>query len=262
MVLGSIGVAVRRRAPGVLLPRLVRPLSVSAPARQAAAAGDAAAPSSDAADAPQEPQRKVFQPRYPFSKNVVTRNEVRTWPEQAPHTPKRERINKNILPIQMALMRETDPDHAKWSLFKNKAPTQIPIGSILSVDMWNNATAKQSFTTISGVLMAVHRRGASTTFRLRTLVEKLGVEQVIPLFSPALKDIHVVKRALGPKSTIEERRALAQTPFRRFRRAKLYMIRKDERWIKHVPNLVKADRLQRLQESQKSSGATKRPFKR
>lgn len=199
--------------------------------------------------------------RYPFSKNVITQIEAPSWPEQEAFKVKRERISKNILPIQQALVREADPELKRWSLFKNKVRTQIPVGSVITVEMWNNAAAKQSFTTISGLLMGVHRRATGTTFRLRNLVEKLGVEQIIPLFSPAIKDIHVVKRALGRDSTKEERKKMASSPFRYYRRSKLYMTRQDERWIKHVPNVIKADRLQRQQDAQKGKGG-KRPFQR
>lgn len=60
-------------------------------------------------------------------------------------------------------------------------------------------------------MIAVRRRGIDTSFRLRTVVGRVGVEQVFKLFAPNIKAIRVLHRGA--------------VRGRRYRRAKLYFTR-------------------------------------
>jgi ribosomal protein L19 len=43
-------------------------------------------------------------------------------------------------------------------------------------------------------MIVVHRHGIDTSFRLRTVISRLGVEQVFKLFSPNIKAVRVLHR--------------------------------------------------------------------
>jgi ribosomal protein L19 len=82
------------------------------------------------------------------------------------------------------------------------------------VETWTNSS-KYSTTTFSGVLLGVRRRGTSTSFVVRNLVLKLGVEMRFNLYSPLLKDVRVISKAEVGKNN-------KTGGLRRVRRAKLY----------------------------------------
>lgn len=64
--------------------------------------------------------------------------------------------------------------------------------------------AKKSISPFSGVLMGTKRRGVDTSFRLRNIVNKAGVEMTFKLNSPMIKDIKVVKRAEKAKGQLKD----------------------------------------------------------
>lgn len=94
---------------------------------------------------------------------------------------------------------------------------------------------------------------------IRNLVLKLGVEQRFNLYSPLLKDIKVVQRANATKQvrtgkkvanqgTLKEKNPnkginnvdnVKSLGLRRTRRAQLYYLRKDDRKLNAVGNVIK-----------------------
>lgn len=104
---------------------------------------------------------------------------------------------------------------------------------------------KTNFSTFAGIVMAIRRRGVSTSFRLRNLVQKLGVEMVFRIYSPLLKDIRVIQRATAGK----DKKAGG---LRRTRRAKLYYLRNDDRRLAGISSLI---RVHRAKEEQKAAAA-------
>jgi ribosomal protein L19 len=70
-------------------------------------------------------------------------------------------------------------------------------------------------TTFSGVLLSIRRRGPDTSFLLRNVVQRTGVEMQFFVNSPHVKDIKVVQRAGGGGGK----------EGRRMRRAKLLYLR-------------------------------------
>ncbi|KAG9081213.1 hypothetical protein FRC07_014576 [Ceratobasidium sp. 392] len=76
-------------------------------------------------------------------------------------------------------------------------------------------SAPHAPNNFSGVLIAVRRKGPDTSFTLRNVVQRTGVEMRFSVGSPAIKEVKIIQRAGkgGGKSG------------RRMRRAKLYYLR-------------------------------------
>ncbi|PWN28542.1 hypothetical protein BDZ90DRAFT_231526 [Jaminaea rosea] len=148
------------------------------------------------------------------------------------------------------LRSQFDPADRLTRLFHRRSPEQIPVGSVLIVESWTSP-AKTGMTTFSGVLMAIRRRGTSTSFVLRNLVQKLGVEMRFNLYSPLLKDVRVVARADVGKGA----KNMPQGSIRRVRRAKLYYLRKGDNRIAGIGRMIKSRRQQQEKEA-REAGAT------
>jgi large subunit ribosomal protein L19 len=88
-------------------------------------------------------------------------------------------------------------------LFSRRSPNQLMPGSVVTVTLEH---APNAFT---GVLMSIRRRGVDTSFVLRNIVQRTGVEMQFFVNSPHLKDIKVEQKP--PKG--------------RMRRAKLFYLR-------------------------------------
>ena len=89
------------------------------------------------------------------------------------------------------------------TLFNRRSPKQLMPGSIISV------ISEQAPTIFTGVLIAIHRRGPDTSFKVRNILQRTGVEMQFFMNSPHLKEIKLLKAP--PKG--------------RMRRAKLYYLR-------------------------------------
>ncbi|GAC97405.1 likely mitochondrial ribosomal protein [Pseudozyma hubeiensis SY62] len=149
--------------------------------------------------------------------------------------------------VHSELRARYDPGNRLTKLFDRKSADRIPPGSVLIVESWTSPL-KTNFSSFSGVLIAVRRRGVSTSFVLRNLVQKLGVEMRFNLYSPLLKDVRVIQKAEAGKNDKSGK-------LRRTRRAKLYYLRKDDRRLAGIGNVIKQ---QRLQEEKKAQEMAKR----
>ncbi|SPO31841.1 related to 50S ribosomal protein L19 [Ustilago trichophora] len=164
-------------------------------------------------------------------------------PPPAPKT-----IFDAVMPrVHSELRARYDPGNRLTKLFDRKSADRIPSGSVLIVESWTTPL-KTNFSSFSGVLIAVRRRGVSTSFVLRNLVQKLGVEMRFNLYSPLLKDVRVIQKAEAGKNDKSGK-------LRRTRRAKLYYLRKDDRRLAGIGNVIKQ---QRLQEEKKAQEMAKR----
>ena len=84
---------------------------------------------------------------------------------------------------------------------------QLCIGDIIAVSQWVEEGNKKRIQIFEGNLIAMHKKGASTTFTVRKIsANGVSVEKIFPLFSPMIDSIKVVMKAL-------------------VRRAKLYYLR-------------------------------------
>lgn len=95
------------------------------------------------------------------------------------------------------------------TLFNRSHPDRLLPGSVLSVTM------QHAPTNFSGVLIGVRHKGPDTSFTLRNIIQRTGVEMTFMVCSPALKDIKVVHKAGGGGGR----------QGRRIRRAKLFYLR-------------------------------------
>ena len=95
------------------------------------------------------------------------------------------------------------------TLFSRRHPNRLLPGSVLTV------TLAHAPTSFSGVLLSIRRRGPDTSFLLRNVVQRTGVEMQFFVNSPHLKEIKVVQRAGGGGGK----------EGRRMRRAKLFYLR-------------------------------------
>ena len=151
--------------------------------------------------------------------------------------------------VDSQLTMERDPDERIARLFSRRSPDCIPPGSIVMVESYLNSS-KTSTTTFAGVLIAVRRAGIATTFLLRTIAHKLGVEMRYHAYSPMIKEIKVLQAANADKR---------QPGLTRTRRAKLYYMRRnDDRRVLSVANVVKQYRAAQMQEHKSSTESRKR----
>lgn len=97
--------------------------------------------------------------------------------------------------INESLVSSYDPTD-RTTLFSRRDKNRVLPGSVLSVVSYTSP-AKTATSVFSGVLMGIRRRGVDTSFRVRTVVHKVGLEVDFKLLSPLIKEIRVVKRADG-----------------------------------------------------------------
>jgi large subunit ribosomal protein L19 len=95
----------------------------------------------------------------------------------------------------MAYLQHTLPSTEKQklisTLFSRSHPDRVRPGSVLTVNLTHAPTS------FSGVLISVRRRGPDTSFVLRNVVQRTGVEMQFFVNSPHVKDIVVVPSAGG-----------------------------------------------------------------
>lgn len=141
---------------------------------------------------------------YPFSKTAII-PPVSATPAPAPLL-----LGKGL----MQHLRQTLPTPEKQKLlstyFSKRHPLRILPGSVLAVSLGHAPTM------FSGVLMSIRRRGPDTSFVLRNVINRTGVEMQFFVSSPHVKDIKIVQRAGGSGGGKKGRR---------MRRAKLFYLR-------------------------------------
>ncbi|KAI5833484.1 hypothetical protein K523DRAFT_232770 [Schizophyllum commune Tattone D] len=197
-------VAIRHTQEGgeVMLSNAVKrwPRLMSTRTGASAASASKAAPpppAPKAKPASSEPQRRSpVQPRpYPFALNPIRIEPTATLP------PERVLKGKGV----MEYVKDTLPNARRKAvadrLFGRNSPQRVPIGSVLTVQQ------EHAPTQFTGVLLDVRRRGPATSFLLRNIVQRTGVEVRFFVYSPHIKDIKINSRARGT------------------RRAKLYYLR-------------------------------------
>jgi large subunit ribosomal protein L19 len=113
------------------------------------------------------------------------------------------KLGKGLMPYILKTLPTPSKRDMLRQLFSRSSPNQILPGSIVSV------TTDQAPGQFSGVVLAIRRRGPDTSFVVRNVIQRVGVEMQFFVNSPLLKEIKVLQKP--PKG--------------RMRRAKLYYLR-------------------------------------
>jgi ribosomal protein L19 len=104
----------------------------------------------------------------------------------------------------MAFLNQALPEPKKreWlaTFFSRRHPDRLLPGSVLTV------TTEHAPGIFSGVLISVRRRGPDTSFVVRNVIQRTGIEMQFFVNSPHVKDIKVRQRA-GEHKGNKQRRA-------------------------------------------------------
>jgi large subunit ribosomal protein L19 len=133
-------------------------------------------------------------PEYPFSRNIHV-PPPSTTPIPA-HALSPRNGSSVVTHINTQLREVYDPQRLLKTLFSRRHPFRARPGSVISVISYTTP-ARTTTSTFSGVLLSIRRRGVDTSFRLRNMVGKTGVESDFKVCSPMIKDIVIVKSADG-----------------------------------------------------------------
>ncbi|TFK56059.1 hypothetical protein OE88DRAFT_1652646 [Heliocybe sulcata] len=143
---------------------------------------------------------------YPFSKNVIIRPAT-AIPQSIPLESLQK--GKGLMPfLQTAL---PPPEKRQWmeTLFSKRHPDRLLPGTVVTV------ITAHAPNTFSGVVLSIRRRGPDTSFVVRNIVQRTGVEMQFFANSPHLKEIKILKKSGGGGGRAG----------RRARRAKLFYLR-------------------------------------
>ncbi|KAI6117645.1 hypothetical protein EV401DRAFT_2057766 [Pisolithus croceorrhizus] len=142
---------------------------------------------------------------YPFSKNALLPVPLAVPPDRA------DALRKGRGLMYFLQQNLPEPKKRQWlqTLFSRQHPQRLLPGSVLTV------TLEHAPGIFSGVLLSVRRRGPDTSFVVRNVVQRTGVEMQFFVNSPHLKDIRIIQRAGGEPGK----------EGRRQRRAKLFFLR-------------------------------------
>jgi ribosomal protein L19 len=156
-----------------------------------------------ASEAPSRPQTcKAGPSSYPFS------SQVRLIKPMRPSTkPLMQRISQHIVETQ----ENSAAKHLR--LFSKRNRFRVLPGSILQVFSYSNAS-KTSTTSFAGQVIAIRRAGVDTSFRLRALLARTGVEVRYNAASNMIQDIKVIARADKAKGGLKKARRPALLRFR------------------------------------------------
>ncbi|KAF7313618.1 Mitochondrial ribosomal [Mycena chlorophos] len=141
--------------------------------------------------------RSMSTAAYPFSKTAIVLPEPTVAPSDA------LKLGKGLMPYLSTSLPTPEKQRMLRHFFSRQSRNQLYPGSIV------NVTLEHAPNTFTGVLLAIRRRGPDTSFVLRNIVQRTGVEMQFFVNSPHLKEIKVLQRP--PKG--------------RLRRAKLYYLR-------------------------------------
>ena len=101
------------------------------------------------------------------------------------------RQGKGLMAYLQQTLPSTEKQNIIGTLFSRTHPDRVRPGSVLTVNLTHAPTS------FSGVLISIRRRGPDTSFVLRNVVQRTGVEMQFFVNSPHVKEIVVVSKAGG-----------------------------------------------------------------
>ncbi|KAJ2719579.1 hypothetical protein GGI07_005135 [Coemansia sp. Benny D115] len=110
--------------------------------------------------------------------------------------------------IEREALARADVDGRSKLFVRRAAPkSRLCAGDVVSVETQNNMSDPSSKSIFTGVCIAIYRRGIDTSFILRNVVQRVGVEMRFMAYSPLVKKIEILHKGSG------------------YRRAKLFYLR-------------------------------------
>ncbi|KAJ1901383.1 hypothetical protein LPJ81_003760 [Coemansia sp. IMI 209127] len=132
-------------------------------------------------------------------------------PQFAQPLVKPEEKRPNVMKvIEREAIARADIDGRSKMFVRRAAPRdRLCAGDVVLVETQSSISESAGTTNFTGVCIAIYRRGIDTSFILRNVVHKIGVELRFMAYSPLVKRIEVVQKGEG------------------FRRAKLFYLREN-----------------------------------
>ena len=142
---------------------------------------------------------------YPYSQVAIIP------PAPAGSPPAGLREGKGLMAYLQQTLPSTEKQKIISTLFSRTHPDRVRPGAVITVNLTHAPTS------FSGVLISVRRRGPDTSFVLRNVVQRTGVEMQFFVNSPHVRDIVVASRAGGSGEGKKKRKGL--------KKAKLFYLR-------------------------------------
>lgn len=136
---------------------------------------------------------------YPFSKTAIP--QTIKLPKDAPL--EKLKLGKGLMPYLQKTLYSPGKAEMMHALFSRQSPSHLQVGSIVTV------LNEQTPTSFTGVLIAIRRRGPDSSFTLRNILNRTGIEVQFFPNAPGVKEVKVIR----------------PPPKGRMRRAKLYYLR-------------------------------------
>lgn len=147
--------------------------------------------------------------------------------------------------VNEGLEKEVDPAGLLSTLFARRSRERLRTGSVLSVISYLKPDKTGGVQPFSGVLTKVRRRGVDTSFTLRNIVAKTGVEMNFKVCSPMIKEIKVVRKAEGRTGPIKD-----------LRRARANYLRERPDVMASIASALKQFQQQRVQAKRDAVGSS------
>ncbi|KAJ2819535.1 hypothetical protein IWW50_005423 [Coemansia erecta] len=100
--------------------------------------------------------------------------------------------------IEREAIARADVDGRSKMFVRRAAPkNRMCAGDIVYVETINSTSDPSLTSSFTGVCIAIYRRGIDTSFILRNIVQKVGVEMRYMAYSPLVKRIEILQKAQG-----------------------------------------------------------------
>ncbi|KAJ2700971.1 hypothetical protein FB645_004822 [Coemansia sp. IMI 203386] len=129
--------------------------------------------------------------------------------EQPMIKPEEKRPNVMKVVEREAIARADVDGRSKLFVRRAAPKSRLCAGDVVFVETQNSMSDPAATTSFTGVCIAIYRRGIDTSFILRNVVQKVGVEMRFMAYSPLVKRIEILQKGEG------------------FRRAKLFYLREN-----------------------------------
>ncbi|KAJ1728741.1 hypothetical protein LPJ72_005324 [Coemansia sp. Benny D160-2] len=160
----------------------------------------------------------LLQPQHSSRHHIQTSSILRQEQQQSyivpqpqfeqPLTEPQEKRPNVLKVIERESIARADVDGRAKLFVRRAVPSKrMCAGDVVFVETRNSMSESSGTTSFAGVCIAIYRRGIDTSFILRNVVQKTGVEVRFMAYSPLVKRIEILQKGSG------------------YRRAKLFYLR-------------------------------------